>query len=95
MRPAVAWFGEGLPESVFEEAAEAAADCDLFIAVGTSATVYPAAGLIELAARKGAFVVEVNREVTALSHLADRTYREPAGEALPRLVDRLERGEEP
>ena len=95
MRPAVVWFGERLPESVFEEAAEAAADCDLFIAVGTSATVYPAAGLIELAARKGAFVVEVNREVTALSHLADRTYREPAGEALPRLVDRLERGEEP
>ena len=92
MRPAVVWFGERLPEAVFEEAAEAAADCDLFITVGTSATVYPAAGLIELAARRGAFVVEVNREETPLSHLAGRVLREPAGEALPRLVDELERG---
>ncbi len=91
MRPSVVWFGERLPEAVFEEAAEAAADCDLFITVGTSATVYPAAGLIELAARRGAFVVEVNREATPLSHLADRSFREPAGEVLPRLVARIER----
>ncbi len=90
MRPSVVWFGERLPEAVFEEAAESAADCDLFIAVGTSATVYPAAGLIELAARSGADVIEVNREETPLSHLADRVLREPAGEALPRLVDELE-----
>jgi NAD-dependent deacetylase len=94
MRPSVVWFGERLPEAVFEEAAAAAADCDLFITVGTSATVYPAAGLIELAARRGAFVIEVNREETPLSHLAHRSFREPAGEALPALVDRLERGEE-
>ena len=92
--PSVVWFGERLPEAVFEEAAEAAADCDLFITVGTSATVYPAAGLIELAARRGAFVVEVNREETPLSHLAHRNFRETAGEALPALVERLERGEE-
>jgi NAD-dependent deacetylase len=91
MRPAVVWFGERLPEAVFEEAAEAAADCDLFLTVGTSATVYPAAGLIELAARRGAFVVEVNREETPLSHLAGRSYRDPAGEVLPRLVARIER----
>ena len=92
MRPSVVWFGERLPEAAFEEAAEAAADCDLFITVGTSATVYPAAGLIELAADRGAFVIEVNREETPLSHLAGRVLREPAGEALPRLVDELERG---
>ncbi|MEO8277614.1 MAG: NAD-dependent deacylase [Thermoanaerobaculia bacterium] len=87
LRPAVVWFGERLPEGVFESAAEASAACDLFIAVGTSATVYPAAGLIDLAARNGAFVIEVNREETPLSHLADRVVREPAGEALPRLVE--------
>ncbi len=92
MRPSVVWFGERLPEAVFEEAAEAAADCDLFITVGTSATVYPAAGLIELAADRGALIIEVNREETPLSHLAGRVVREPAGEALPRLVDELERG---
>lgn len=92
MRPAVVWFGERLPMGVFEEAAQASADCDLFLVAGTSATVYPAAGLIELAASNGAFVIEVNREETPLSHLADRTYREPAAEALPRLVDELGRG---
>ena len=86
MRPSVVWFGERLPEAVFEEAAEAAAACEIFITVGTSATVYPAAGLIELAARRGAFVVEVNREETPLSHLAGRSFRDPAGEVLPRLV---------
>ena len=91
MRPSVVWFGERLPMAVFEEAAEAAADCQLFLVVGTSATVYPAAGLIELAASNGAFVVEVNRETTPLSHLADRSYRDPAGEVLPRLVTRIER----
>lgn len=91
MRPSVVWFGERLPAGVFEEAAQAAADCRLFIVVGTSATVYPAAGLIELAARNGAFVIEVNREETPLSHLANRVLRGPAGEVLPRLVDELER----
>ncbi len=91
MRPSVVWFGERLPEAVFEEAAEAAAGCDLFITVGTSATVYPAAGLIELAARSGADIIEVNREETPLSHLSRRVLRESAGEALPRLVDELER----
>ena len=91
MRPSVVWFGERLPMAVFEEAAEAAAACQLFLVVGTSATVYPAAGLIELAASNGAFVVEVNRETTPLSHLADRSYRDPAGEVLPRLVTRIER----
>ena len=95
MRPAVVWFGEQLPPGVFESAAEAAAECDLFVAVGTSATVYPAAGLIELAARNGAYVIEVNREETPLSHLANRVCREPAAEALPRLVDELEHREGP
>jgi NAD-dependent deacetylase len=90
MRPSVVWFGERLPEAVFEEASEASARCDVFFVVGTSATVYPAAGLIQLAARRGAFVVEVNREETPLSHLAGRVLRDPAGEALPRLVAEIE-----
>jgi NAD-dependent deacetylase len=89
MRPAVVWFGESLPELVFEQAAEAAAGCDVFLAVGTSATVYPAAGLIEIAASAGARVIEVNREPTPLSRLAHRVIREPAGEALPKLTREL------
>ncbi len=91
MRPAVVWFGERLPVAAFEEAALAAETCDLFLVVGTSATVYPAAGLIELAARSGAYVVEINREPTPLTHLVHRSYREPAGRVLPRLVTTIER----
>jgi NAD-dependent deacetylase len=89
MRPSVVWFGERLPEHVFERAAEEAAKADVFLAVGTSATVYPAAGLIEIAAESGAKVIEVNREETPLSRLAHRTIRASAGEALPALTPEL------
>ncbi|MEZ5313807.1 MAG: hypothetical protein R2862_09245 [Thermoanaerobaculia bacterium] len=66
---------------------------DLFVAAGTSASVYPAAGLIEIAAAAGAEVVEINREETPLSHLAHRSLREPAGTAFPRLtLELLARG---
>lgn len=89
MRPGVVWFGESLPELPFARAVEEAARADLFLAVGTSATVYPAAGLIEIAASAGARIFEVNREPTPLSHLAHRVLREPAGEALPKLTPEL------
>lgn len=90
LRPNVVWFGERLPQEAFERAGEAAAACDLFLVVGTSARVYPAAGLIEMAAEAKATVLEVNREETPLSSLATETLRGPAGEILPRLTDRLE-----
>jgi NAD-dependent deacetylase len=90
-RPAVVWFGESLPEETFEQACEAAASCDLFLSVGTSATVYPAAGLIELAHRSGACLIEVNPEATPFSRLMDQRFAAPAGEALPVLADAMER----
>ncbi len=89
LRPDVVWFGEHLPEGVFEAAVEAAAIADLLIVVGTSATVYPAAGLIEVAHRAGAVVVEVNVEATPLSRLADLVLAAPAGEILPPFVEFL------
>lgn len=89
MRPAVVWFGESLPENAFERAIDEAARADAFLAVGTSATVYPAAGLIEVAAAAGARVYEINRETTPLTGLAHRSVREPAGEALPKLTAEL------
>jgi NAD-dependent deacetylase len=91
LRPNVVWFGEMLPAAAFERAAEAAARADLFVVVGTSARVYPAAGLIEIAASSGAEVIEVNREATPLSPLAARTLRGAAGEVLPKLTPELER----
>jgi NAD-dependent deacetylase len=85
MRPDVVLFGEMLPERVWISAAECAAACDLCFVVGTSALVYPAAGLPYAAAEAGAFLVEVNPERTPLSEACDVTLRGTAGELLPLL----------
>jgi NAD-dependent deacetylase len=89
-RPAVVWFGEPLPEAALARAQEAASGCDLFLSVGTSSTVYPAAGLIELAHRAGACRIEVNPEPTPFSRGMDLCLAAPAGEALPALVDAID-----
>ena len=90
MRPCVVWFGEQLPTTAFSRATEAAATCDVFLSVGTSSVVYPAAGLPLLASQNGAFVVEVNVEPSALSHAMDEVLVGPAGSILPCIVDRLD-----
>ncbi len=89
LRPAVVWFGETLPEAILERAGEAAAWCDAFVSIGTSATVYPAAGLIDLALRNGACLLEVNPEPTPFSRLAAGRLAAPAGEALPWLTEQI------
>lgn len=94
-RPAVVWFGEALPSEVFRRAEEEAAAADLFVVVGTSGTVWPAAGLVEVAGASGATIVEVNREETALSELARVTLRGAAGELLPRLTEEWSRWRSP
>lgn len=91
LRPNVVWFGETLPLDAFQRGQRAAAECDLLIVAGTSARVYPAAGLIEVAAGAGARVIEVNRDETPLSALATRSYRGRAGDILPLLGSELER----
>jgi NAD-dependent deacetylase len=85
MRPDVVLFGEMLPEGVWVEAAERAAASDVCFVVGTSAGVYPAAGLPVAARRAGAFLVEVNPEETPLSDLCDVVLRGAAGEVLPQI----------
>ncbi len=60
LRPDIVWFGEALDEDQLELAVRSARACAVFLAVGTSALVYPAAGLPLMAARAGAIVVEVN-----------------------------------
>ena len=89
LRPDVVWFGEGLPTGAFEAASEAARACDLFLSIGTSSLVYPAAALPFEALEKGAVLVEVNPDETPLSAYADHVLRGPAGEMLPRLVTAL------
>jgi NAD-dependent deacetylase len=88
-RPDIVWFGEMLPRDVLEAASRAAGDCQVLLVVGTSAVVYPAAGLVEIAASSGATVIEVNPQASALAHLADIVLRGPAGELLPRVAAAL------
>ena len=89
LRPDVVWFGEALDEACIELAVRAAQDCAVFIAVGTSALVYPAAGLPLVADRAGALVVEVNVEDTPLTPHAAVVLRGKAAEVLPALESRL------
>jgi NAD-dependent deacetylase len=87
MRPDVVWFGESLPMDVYRAAVEAAAAADVFLSVGTSAVVYPAAGLIEWALSGGAKAIEVNLEPTPISRLVRVALHGQAGAILPRLVE--------
>jgi len=85
-RPGVVWFGEALPDEIWRRAELAARHASLFLVIGTSAAVYPAAGLIELAKSAGARVVEVNVEETAVSPIVDLSLRGPAAEILPGIA---------
>jgi NAD-dependent deacetylase len=85
-RPGVVWFGEALPQDVWQEAERAIADCDVCLVIGTSAVVYPAAGLAHLARRKGAKVIEINIAETALSPSVDLAWKAPSAVALPQLL---------
>jgi NAD-dependent deacetylase len=83
MRPDVVLFGEMLPQGAYELAATRARESELCFVVGTSALVYPAAYLPEIARASGAYVVEVNPEPTPLSNLCDEVLSGKAGEVLP------------
>jgi NAD-dependent deacetylase len=87
-RPAVVWFGESLPERALGAAAEAC-DCNVFLAVGTSAVVYPAAGLVHEARRAGAFTAEINLEATPASRAVDAAICGAADQLLPMIARRL------
>lgn len=87
LRPDVVWFGEMLPAGAMESASEAAGSCDVFLSIGTSSLVYPAASLPYAANAVGATVVEVNPEDTPLTPAADYALRGKAGEALSGLVE--------
>lgn len=88
IRPGVVWFGETLDPGVVEQASRAA-DCDVFITVGTSAVVYPAAGFLMAAKQHGAFTVEINPEATPASAAVDLVLRGPAETILPEVTSRL------
>jgi len=89
VRPGVVWFGEVIPSRALASATAAAQDCDVFLSVGTSSLVWPAAGLAETARERGATVIEINLDVTPLSAQSQVVINGKAGEILPKLVDSL------
>jgi len=86
LRPGIVWFGETLPHKVWQQAEWAAEHAEIFLVIGTSALVYPAAGLAGIAKSAGAKVIEINIEETALTQRIDAFLRGPSAELLPQLM---------
>ncbi len=87
IRPDVVWFGEMLPEEALAEAYATCERAEVFLSVGTSAVVYPAAGLPLEAKRAGAYVAEINLQPSAIADEMDALLLGKAGEILPALVE--------
>ena len=89
VRPDVVWFGEMLPLKTIQAAGRAAGECDVFLSIGTSSQVYPAAQLPHDAKAAGALVIEINADDTPLTAHADLALRGASGALLPALLERL------
>ncbi|WP_103020234.1 SIR2 family NAD-dependent protein deacylase [Salinibacter altiplanensis] len=87
IRPDVVWFGEMLPADAMARAEAVTERADVFLSVGTSAVVHPAAQLPVAAREQGAYVAEVNPDTTGVTDDVHETIRGPAGDVLPALVD--------
>ena len=90
LKSATISFGQNLVPEVIEGAMRAAAEADLFIAVGTSLQVYPVAGTVELARSAGARIVIVNAEPTPFDRVADAVFSESISAVLPRIISSRE-----
>jgi NAD-dependent deacetylase len=91
IRPDVVWFGELLPEANIMRSQQVASETEIFMTIGTSSTVEPAASLSYLAKGNGAYLVEINPEKTPLTHFADESYQMGADVCLPYLIAAFEK----
>ncbi|ABL87969.1 Silent information regulator protein Sir2 [Pyrobaculum islandicum DSM 4184] len=91
LRPDVVWFGEPLPQDVWNKAVELAHKSDVVLVIGTSGVVYPAAYIPHIAKRNGALVIEINTEESAITPIADIFIKGRAGVVLPALVREIRR----
>jgi NAD-dependent deacetylase len=89
LRPDVVWFGEAMPEAETARAFHRSDECEVFLSIGTSAVVHPAAALPRQAKQHSAMLVEINPQPTPLTPHADFVLRGPAGEIVPALVAAL------
>lgn len=86
LRPNIVWFGESYDSDVYSRMQAAVENCDVFLVVGTSGIVHPAAALREIASLHGAYTIEVNLEETPASEEMDISFRGKSGEILPKLL---------
>ena len=89
VRPGVVWFGEMLPEIEWNTASDAANHCDVFLCIGTSSVVQPAASLTMMAIQLGAITIQINPNPTALDDQVTLNLPGPAGQVLPELVETI------
>ncbi len=87
-------FGQPMPMEAMEKAARLSTEADVYLAIGSSLVVEPAASLPRLAKKQGAKLVIVNKTETPLDHLADVVIREPIGKTMQAVLDRCERREQ-
>lgn len=87
LRPHIVWFGEALDQFILNKAIEVSENSEVFISIGTSTVVYPAASLPFIALRNGSYVVEVNPDITPLSESADISLRMKAVEFAENFKD--------
>lgn len=89
LRPDVVWFGESLPQDVWEKAIVHASSCDVMIIAGTSLVVSPANTLPIFAKENGATLIEVNPEETIMSKDMDLTIRDTSANVMPNLITEI------
>lgn len=86
IRPGVVWFGESLPQDMWQAAKKAVQACDVLLVIGTSGVVQPAAGLVELAFRKRKGIIQINQATTEQGRFATYVLTGAAGTVLPQLL---------
>ena len=91
-RPDIVWFGDPLREETIKAALNALQQCDLFLCIGTSAVVYPAAQMPQIAIDNGAETIEINPEETPISAIFSRRMRTSASRALKELFPEYDKG---
>lgn len=90
LKPATVSFGQSLPQDILQEARRVSMNCELFICIGSSLVVYPAAQLPAMAKEAGARLVIINREGTPLDRIADINIKGEAGEVMGSLLELLD-----
>jgi NAD-dependent deacetylase len=91
LKSATVLFGQPMPERAMRDSVALAESCDLFLAIGSSLVVYPAAGLPEIASHAGARLVIINRDPTEQDPTADAVLHEPIGESLTKIDEVMQR----